>query len=59
MDKNDKKYHMFRELTTKPFPHTDVKTTRGARANPSDLADDLLNWLAWEFVGTQDVGLGI
>ena len=48
--KHDKKYHMLRKLRTKRFPYTEVRTKRGTDACPYRLADDLLNWLAWEFV---------
>ncbi len=50
MKKHDKKYHMLRKLRTKRFPYTEVRTKRGTDACPYRLADDLLNWLAWEFV---------
>ena len=50
MCQHDDKYNMNRKRETQPFPHTEVRTKRGADVRPSDLADDLLNWLAWEFV---------
>lgn len=39
---------------TEPFPHTEVRTRRPADADPWDLSDDLLNWLAWEYAGPDD-----
>jgi hypothetical protein len=47
----DATYHMERESRARPaeFPYTEVKTTR-PDAEPDDLADNLLNWLAWVFV---------
>ena len=46
---HDKKYHMSRERKRDEFPHTEIKTKR-PDAKAYHLADDLLNWLAWEFV---------
>lgn len=43
------KYHMEPIPSTDPFPHTEVRTLR-PDADPYDLADDLLNWLAWNYV---------
>ena len=34
---------------TEPFPYKEVRTKRGADAEADDLANDYLNWLAWEF----------
>lgn len=50
MCKHDHDCNMNRNRETKPFPHTEVKTTRGDDVERCELVDDLLNWLAWEFV---------
>ncbi|MGO9533436.1 MAG: FRG domain-containing protein [Syntrophobacteraceae bacterium] len=42
-------YNMMAIPRTDPFPHTEVRTLR-PDAEPYDLADDLLNWLAWNYV---------
>jgi hypothetical protein len=52
---NDKKYVMRRTvMRAPPFPHTEVRSRRPPDADPGTLADDLLNWLAWEFVGPEE-----
>lgn len=43
-------YHMEPIPSTDPFPHTEVRSSRPPEAEPYELADDLLNWLAWNFV---------
>ncbi len=49
MDKYEE-YHMTPVPKTDPFPYTEVKTERGADADRDELADDLLNWFAWNYV---------
>ncbi len=51
---NDDKRGMKRESKPLPFPHKQVRTKRRRNYPLNKLADDLLNWLAWEFVGPED-----
>ncbi len=51
----DKLYCMKRTPKRIPFPHTEVTTRRPkGKAKPEELSDDLLNWLAWAYVGPKD-----
>lgn len=55
--KHDKKYFMNRkEDKMEPFPHTEIETNRPPNADPWTLSDDLLNWLAWEFLEPEKWG---
>ncbi len=46
---HDETYHMSRNPKRDLFPYTELATSR-PDAEPYELSDDLLNWLAWEFV---------
>ncbi|MGA8573489.1 MAG: FRG domain-containing protein [Desulfobaccales bacterium] len=53
--KHDDENNMSRTDKTGPFPHTEVETTR-PDVDVDKLSDDLLNWLAWEFVEPEKWG---